>query len=168
MTTKQEQRRLEERKFYTNYYTQLLGGQIADFTLTEDEEGNQWPTFTVIVGKTTYTIELSQDEEGNGPGFLFGLPTTKDKVKGEPMNELQLKLTPRDLYILGKALSIAERVLDAEQDIRFREPSDLEDLRYLANDPALRNFYNIEKVAYQYREDARAKLQEEGQLNESV
>ena len=77
MTTKQEQRRLEERKFYTNYYTQLLGGQIADFTLTEDEEGNQWPTFTVIVGKNTYKIELSQDEEGNGPGFLFGLPTPK-------------------------------------------------------------------------------------------
>jgi len=85
------------------------------------------------------------------------------------MNErMKLELTPRDLYILGKALSIAERVLDAEQDIRFREPSDLEDLRYLANDPALRNFYSIEKISHQYREDARARLQEEGQLNESL
>jgi len=85
------------------------------------------------------------------------------------MNErMKLELTPRDLYILGKALSIAERVLDAEKDIRFREPSDLDDLRYLANDPALRNFYEIANISHQYREDARAKLQEEGQLNESI
>tara|TARA_R110002020_G_scaffold343474_1_gene557848 strand:+ start:162 stop:401 length:240 start_codon:yes stop_codon:yes gene_type:complete len=79
MTTKQEQRRLAEREFYTNYYTTLVGGQIADFTLTEDEEGNQWPTFTIIVGKNVYKVELSQDEEGNGPGFLFGLPDPKQK-----------------------------------------------------------------------------------------
>ena len=78
MTTRQEQRRLEEREFYTNYYTTLVGGQIADFTLTLGE-GELWPTFTVKVGKNTYTIEVSQDEEGNGAGFLFGLPTPKSK-----------------------------------------------------------------------------------------
>ena len=77
MTTKQEQRKLEERKFYTDYYTQLVGGKITGFILTEDEEDNLWPTFTILVGKKTYEIELSQDEEGNGPGFLFGLPTPK-------------------------------------------------------------------------------------------
>ena len=79
MTTRQEQRRLEEREFYTNYYTTLVGGQIADFTLKEDEEGNQWPTFTIIVGINVYTVEVSQDEEGNGAGFLFGLPDPKSK-----------------------------------------------------------------------------------------
>jgi hypothetical protein len=76
MTTKQEQRRQQEEKFYTDYYSQLIGGKITGFHLTLGE-GELWPTFTVKVGKKTYTIELSQDEEGNGPGFLFGLPTPK-------------------------------------------------------------------------------------------
>ena len=79
MTTKQEQRRLEEREFYTKYYSQLIGCKITGFVLTEDSEDNLWPTFTVKKTgvKEPYIIEVSQDEEGNGPGFLFGLPTPK-------------------------------------------------------------------------------------------
>ena len=33
-----------------------------------------WPTFTAKKGKDTFTLEVSQDPEGNGEGFLFGLP----------------------------------------------------------------------------------------------
>ena len=70
-------------------------------------------------------------------------------------------LTPRDLYILGKALSSADRVLDAEQDIRFRESSDLEDVRELAMNPLLQPFVVIEDVAHKHREETRAKLDKE-------
>jgi len=71
MISPQEQRKQKEREFLTGYYSQLVGGSINGFILTQDEEGNQWPTFTIAVGDKTYTIEVSQDPEGNGPGFLF-------------------------------------------------------------------------------------------------
>ena len=79
--------------------------------------------------------------------------------------ELTLKygehtFSPREIYIIAKALSIADRVLDAEQDIRFREPSDLEDLRWLAGKEPFRPFVAIEDVAHKQRETTRANLQE--------
>lgn len=74
----------------------------------------------------------------------------------------------REIYIISKALSIADRVLDAEQDIRFREPSDLDDLRYLAGKEPFLPFVAIEDVNHQRREETRKKLWEEGLLNESV
>ena len=70
MTTKQEQRRQEEVKYLTKYYSTLVGGKITDFHLTLGE-GELWPTFTIKVGKMTYTVEVSQDPEGNGPGHLI-------------------------------------------------------------------------------------------------
>ena len=78
MTTKQEQRRQAEVEYLTEYYSTLVGGKITNFHLTLGE-GELWPTFTVKVGKNTYTIEVSQDEEGNRAGFLFGLTTPKSK-----------------------------------------------------------------------------------------
>ena len=48
------------------------------------ENSSVWPATVIrgdsgkiIVGKNTYTVEVSQDEEGNGAGFLFGLPDPK-------------------------------------------------------------------------------------------
>ena len=79
MTTPQErqaQRRQEEVDFYTRYYTQLVGAKITGFELVQDEydDHTMWPTYTAKKGKDTFTIEVSQDPEGNGEGFLFGLP----------------------------------------------------------------------------------------------
>ena len=79
--------------------------------------------------------------------------------------ELTLKygehtFSPREIYIIAKALSIADRVLDAEQDIRVREPSDLEDLRWLAGKEPFLPFVAIEDVAHKQREETRANLQE--------
>jgi len=77
MTTPQErqaQRKQQEIDFYTKYYTQLVGAKITGFELVQDDEDVLWPTFTAKKGKDTFTIEVSQDEEGNGEGFLFGLP----------------------------------------------------------------------------------------------
>ena len=76
MTTPQEQRKRQEIDFYTRYYTQLVGATITGFELVQDEydEHTMWPTFTAKKGKNTFTLEVSQDPEGNGEGFLFGLP----------------------------------------------------------------------------------------------
>jgi hypothetical protein len=79
--------------------------------------------------------------------------------------ELTLKygehtFSPREIYIIAKALSIADRVLEAEHDIRFREPSDLDDLRYLAGREPFLPFVAIEDVSHQRREKVRAELQE--------
>jgi hypothetical protein len=54
-------------EFWTRYYAQLKGRKIIDAGLNADG----WPFFKLDDGKV---IEVSQDPEGNGPGFLFGLP----------------------------------------------------------------------------------------------
>ena len=64
------QRKEKEREFLTGYYSQLVGGSIKEFILKQDEDGSQWPTFIIEVQDKTYTVEVSQDPEGNGPGFL--------------------------------------------------------------------------------------------------
>ena len=91
-------------QFYQDYYGALLGARITKVELTQGEyEGQYWPTFTVKTKATrktaprdavpaqTLTVEVSQDEEGNGPGFLFGLPHPKqpervidDRVEVDP------------------------------------------------------------------------------------
>ena len=91
-------------QFYRDYYGALLGARILKVELTQGEyEGQYWPTFTVKTKATrktatrdavpaqTLTVEVSQDEEGNGPGFLFGLPHPKqpeqvidDRVEVDP------------------------------------------------------------------------------------
>ena len=73
---RQAQRRQEEIDFYTKYYTQLVGAKITGFELVQDEydENTLWPTFTATKGKDTFTLEVSKVPEGNGEGFLFGLP----------------------------------------------------------------------------------------------
>ena len=79
------------KQFYTDYYASLKGATISKVELIPDEEwpDHFWPTFTVKTKAThktktrdavpaqTLTVEVSQDEEGNGPGFLFGLPHPK-------------------------------------------------------------------------------------------
>jgi len=67
------------RKFYKDYYGVLVGATITKATIGEqDEEGETWPVFEVkLKDGTKLELELSQDEEGNGPGFMFGLPTPK-------------------------------------------------------------------------------------------
>ena len=71
---------MDSKKFYQDYYGSLLGATIVKVELTQGEyEGQYWPTFTVKLRDYAedFTVEVSQDEEGNGPGFLFGLPHPK-------------------------------------------------------------------------------------------
>lgn len=71
----------KQKSFYKRYYSQLIGAEIVGFKLVPDkyDEWNAWPTFTVRRDGKTFDIEISRDEEGNGAGFIFGLPALPEK-----------------------------------------------------------------------------------------
>lgn len=62
--------------FYDKYYSQLDGATINYYSgMHEDEFGGTFPQFRVtLLDGTSILLEVSRDEEGNGGGFLFGLP----------------------------------------------------------------------------------------------
>lgn len=63
--------------FYTKYYSQLDGATINYFAGMHHDEliDKSFPQFRVtLTDGTQVLLEVSSDEEGNGPGFLFGLP----------------------------------------------------------------------------------------------
>lgn len=65
-----------ERSYYTRYYAGLKGLTITKTGVSADG----FPFFEAKAKDgTKYKIEVSQDPEGNGPGFLFGLPTPEVK-----------------------------------------------------------------------------------------
>lgn len=60
-----------KQQFYRRYYAALEGSTIVSV-----DGGAEFPAFTVRTpAGDVFTVEVSRDEEGNGPGFLFGLPT---------------------------------------------------------------------------------------------
>lgn len=66
-----------ELDWYRTYFGQLIGGKIVEFRMEKDEyeEGVWWPVFIVqMKDGHLREIALSQDEEGNGPGWIDGLP----------------------------------------------------------------------------------------------
>jgi len=61
--------------FLKNYYSGIRGGRIVGIEVSRDEyTGDLWPVLVIQLGDETFRCELSQDPEGNGPGFMFGLP----------------------------------------------------------------------------------------------
>jgi len=71
--------RHDNQKFWQNYYGSLEGATILKFngfTKDEDDIMSDFPSFKVKFKDGSISdIEISQDEEGNGGGFIFGLPT---------------------------------------------------------------------------------------------
>ena len=59
------------------YYGQLVGYTIKEFKIEDNSEvddgytDDQFPVFVLSKGKEELKISVSQDEEGNGKGFLF-------------------------------------------------------------------------------------------------
>ena len=60
----------KQNEWLQSYLKTMVGGTIKSVGVTDDG----FPFFVVQKGRDSYTVEVSQDEEGNGPGFLFGLP----------------------------------------------------------------------------------------------
>lgn len=66
-----------QERWNQGYYSQLNGAKIMCFNGTDSDGfgGNGFPEFLVqLKSGEIVTLTLSQDEEGNGGGFLFGLP----------------------------------------------------------------------------------------------
>jgi len=61
-------------KFFNKYYGQLVGAKIVGFKLEPYEHFGYrefWPVFTLKLGGQLVEFTLSSDEEGNGAGFAF-------------------------------------------------------------------------------------------------
>lgn len=77
MTTKAEDMKTTQKRWNEGYYTQLNGAKILGFVGTVEDEwgGEGFPRFMVkLASGENIFIEISQDPEGNGGGFIFGLP----------------------------------------------------------------------------------------------
>jgi hypothetical protein len=75
----------QEKKWAEGYYASAIGLTITGVVARYDEYTDRiWPVL-IAVDKNgqQYELELSQDPEGNGPGFMFGLPnyTVPQEVK---------------------------------------------------------------------------------------
>jgi len=63
--------------FYERYYSQLNGAKIVRYNgiVQDDFIHVAFPQFEVkLADGTKIQLEVSCDEEGNGAGYLFGLP----------------------------------------------------------------------------------------------
>ncbi len=66
-----------QERWNAGYYSALNGATIIKFLRTDTDEfgGKGFPMFLVKLANGQLTeLVVSQDEEGNGGGFLFGLP----------------------------------------------------------------------------------------------
>jgi len=66
----------QEKTYFGKYYGDLVGAKIVSFNgmQTDDMGGDGFPTFTVLFKSGEIgEIQISQDPEGNGGGFIFGL-----------------------------------------------------------------------------------------------
>ena len=59
--------------YYTEHFSSIVGGTITGMELSvdPDEPGVYWPTLIVKKSGKKFAVLLSQDEEGNGPGYAF-------------------------------------------------------------------------------------------------
>lgn len=68
-----------EMSWANGYYSQAIGYTITGITVNV-EGGDVWVSLDCSKTESDGTVsrialEISQDPEGNGPGFLFGLPS---------------------------------------------------------------------------------------------
>ena len=66
----------KEQNYFKNYYSDLVGAKVLSFNGMQDDgfDGDGFPTFTVeFKSGEIGQIQISQDSEGNGGGFIFGL-----------------------------------------------------------------------------------------------
>jgi hypothetical protein len=91
MAKRKRQKKPEAKKptYMAAYYRSLIGATVVHVELKESEDGwsrEPWPVITVMKQGQKFELEVSQDYEGNGPGFLFGLPVPEEGTY-EPRGE---------------------------------------------------------------------------------
>jgi hypothetical protein len=78
-------------EFWNKYYGSLEGARILKFEgmNTEDDLGDGFPEFSVrFANGEVGIISISQDPEGNGGGFIFGLALPADHPQGGEVRSL--------------------------------------------------------------------------------
>jgi hypothetical protein len=74
MAIKKKQKQMTAKEWMEAYLKPLSGTVIRQVKVREDELG-QWPVLVIQPLKgDVFEIEIGRDAEGNGPGFIFGLP----------------------------------------------------------------------------------------------
>lgn len=63
------------KKWNDLYYGFLVGAKIVGVENNIDDYDDVWTKLVVEKDGQKFEVEISRDEEGNGPGFLFGLPS---------------------------------------------------------------------------------------------
>lgn len=76
-----------EKRFLERYLAPLVGCTITTVKI-KVEDGRCWPVITAKPiragrGNETFELEISRDSEGNGPGWIFGLPHPGEESKTE-------------------------------------------------------------------------------------
>jgi hypothetical protein len=68
----------QDKDWKLKYYSFLKGAKIINVEIFEDDlftgTDQNWPVIIIEKNGQTFELQLSRDEEGNGPGFMFGLP----------------------------------------------------------------------------------------------
>lgn len=83
----------QELKFLTDYYAHLVGFTVEKAetkTTTDAGYPEVWTKLFLKRGNERISVEISRDQEGNGPGFLFLGPVDED---GNPIEQ---EATPTD------------------------------------------------------------------------
>lgn len=70
---------MTEKEWWNKYLTPMIGGEVIETGVRTERIGRacdtHWPYFKVKAKNgEVFKVEVSRDGEGNGPGFLFGLP----------------------------------------------------------------------------------------------
>ena len=67
-----------DKNWKLKYYSFLKGAKILNVEIFEDDSfdgpSRNWVVITIEKDGVKYELQPSRDEEGNGPGFIFGLP----------------------------------------------------------------------------------------------
>ena len=66
-------------EFWIKYYSSLEGATILKLLPLSDDEMDFVTYLVKFADGTIDQIEISQDPEGNGPGFIFGLPVPNEQ-----------------------------------------------------------------------------------------
>lgn len=72
----------KDKEWKQKYYSFLKGAKIVNVEVFEDDlftgADKNWVCITIEKAEgVRYELQLSRDEEGNGPGFMFGLPNVQ-------------------------------------------------------------------------------------------
>lgn len=67
-----------DKQWKLKYYSFLKGARVVNVEIFEDDlftgPDRNWPVIIIEKDGERFELQLSRDEEGNGPGFMFGLP----------------------------------------------------------------------------------------------